>query len=361
MSLKLSLLAGAAILAVSASAQAAELRGTYVAFEGGATFINSQGFFQDYIYSSSNFTYSEYHGDFDAGWAVFGSVGYAFNNNLRTEIEVGYRRNSFSELEQLFTGSTPNAALSTDGHLSEFSLMANLLYDIHLSRRLTLSLGAGAGGDLARLDVGAIGFKDDDWRFAWQGIAGLNYAIGDRTQLFLNYRYLTVDAPAYVNDSDPAVTHRVIFFNDLEKQTVTVGLRYAFNGEDAPPPPPVQPPAPPPPAPPAAPKQFVVFFGFNKSSLSAEAQQVVNDAAATAKETGAASIVIVGHTDSSGSDGYNEALSKRRATAVKGALVGLGIADDKISTSGKGETELMVQTGDGVKEPQNRRATIDLN
>ena len=104
----------------------------------------------------------------------------------------------------------------------------------------------------------------------------------------------------------------------------------------------------------------MVFFGFNKSNISAEAQQVIADAASTAKEKGAVSILIIGHTDSSGLDSYNEALSLRRAAAVKSALVNLGIEDGKISSTGKGEAELLVQTGDGVKEPQNRRATIDL-
>jgi len=46
---------------------------------------------------------------------------------------------------------------------------------------------------------------------------------------------------------------------------------------------------------------------------------------------------------------------------VRSSLVSKGIGDNQISTSGRGETELMVQTGDNVKEPQNRRATIDLN
>jgi OmpA-OmpF porin, OOP family len=46
---------------------------------------------------------------------------------------------------------------------------------------------------------------------------------------------------------------------------------------------------------------------------------------------------------------------------VKDGLVGRGIPAEAISTGGRGESELMVQTGDGVKEPQNRRATIDLN
>ena len=53
-------------------------------------------------------------------------------------------------------------------------------------------------------------------------------------------------------------------------------------------------------------------------------------------------------------------LSVRRANAAKSGLVNEGISPSAISTTGKGETELLVQTGDGVKEPQNRRAAIDL-
>jgi outer membrane protein OmpA-like peptidoglycan-associated protein len=88
---------------------------------------------------------------------------------------------------------------------------------------------------------------------------------------------------------------------------------------------------------------------------------VVAEAAASAKAQGSARIVVVGHTDTVGSNAYNEALSLRRASAVKDELSRLGVSPDAISTSGKGESELLVQSGDGVKEPQNRRATIDLN
>ena len=69
---------------------------------------------------------------------------------------------------------------------------------------------------------------------------------------------------------------------------------------------------------------------------------------------------IVGHTDTVGSPSYNQNLSECRADAAKTNLVARASPDGAISTSGRGEAELMVQTGDGVKEPQNRRATIDL-
>jgi OOP family OmpA-OmpF porin len=69
---------------------------------------------------------------------------------------------------------------------------------------------------------------------------------------------------------------------------------------------------------------------------------------------------VVGHTDTSGSPSYNQKLSERRANAVRAALEALGIPEDNIHVSGRGEGELMIETGDGVKEPQNRRATIDM-
>ena len=74
-----------------------------------------------------------------------------------------------------------------------------------------------------------------------------------------------------------------------------------------------------------------------------------------------ASVRIVGHTDTVGSNAANQKLSECRANAAKANLTGKGVAEGAISTSGKGESELTVQTGDNVKEPQNRRATVDLN
>jgi OOP family OmpA-OmpF porin len=115
-----------------------------------------------------------------------------------------------------------------------------------------------------------------------------------------------------------------------------------------------------PPQPAAEPEQFVIFFGFNKCNITAEADAVLSEAASAAKTTGAASILIVGHTDTVGSNSYNQKLSDCRASAAKSGLVSKGINEGQISASGRGETELLVKTGDNVKEPQNRRATIDL-
>jgi outer membrane protein OmpA-like peptidoglycan-associated protein len=107
-------------------------------------------------------------------------------------------------------------------------------------------------------------------------------------------------------------------------------------------------------------KNFVIFFGFAKCNITPEADAVLSEAAAAAKDGGGASVRIVGHTDTVGSPSYNQKLSECRAGAAKSNLVSKGVPDGAITTSGKGEGELMVQTADGVKEPQNRRATIDL-
>jgi outer membrane protein OmpA-like peptidoglycan-associated protein len=107
-------------------------------------------------------------------------------------------------------------------------------------------------------------------------------------------------------------------------------------------------------------KTFIVFFDFNKSDLLAEAQQVVAEAVRTAKKTGAVRVLVTGHTDTVGSASYNQALSEKRAAAVKTQMVADGLADGEITTVGKGFNDPLVRTGPNVKEPQNRRAVIDL-
>jgi OOP family OmpA-OmpF porin len=103
-----------------------------------------------------------------------------------------------------------------------------------------------------------------------------------------------------------------------------------------------------------------VFFDFNKANLTAEAAQVVQQAVTTALSDGRVRVVITGHTDTVGSARYNQALSERRATAVKNEMIREGLNANDIMTVGKGFSEPLVPTGPGVREPQNRRAVIDL-
>ena len=115
-----------------------------------------------------------------------------------------------------------------------------------------------------------------------------------------------------------------------------------------------------PPAPPPAIRRFVVFFDFDKSNLTAEAKDVVAHAVTTAKETGMVRVVITGHTDTVGSQRYNHARSERRAGTVRAELVRLGLEARDINAIGASFSDPLVATGPGVREPQNRRAVIDL-
>ncbi len=119
-------------------------------------------------------------------------------------------------------------------------------------------------------------------------------------------------------------------------------------------------PAAPPPPPPAATakKSFIVFFDFDKSNITSQAQTTINDAVAAAKAGNSARVTLTGHTDRSGSEQYNMALSLRRAEAVKANMIKQGIPASAIVVIGKGESQPLVPTADGVREPQNRRVEI---
>src|SRR6185295_12947018 len=109
---------------------------------------------------------------------------------------------------------------------------------------------------------------------------------------------------------------------------------------------------PPPPAPPPQPVQaasFMVFFDWDRSNLSQQALNTIKQAADQFRATGKARITATGHTDTSGPENYNMALSLRRANTVKDALVRDGVPATAISVVGMGEKGLLVPTADGVR------------
>ena len=143
-------------------------------------------------------------------------------------------------------------------------------------------------------------------------------------------------------------------------------VRLETASRPAPPPPSAPAPAPTtaPLAPPAPAAQtagdFTVYFDFDSWTLKAEQLKVLDDVISTARNGGQANINIVGHTDTSGSSEYNQALSVRRANVVVEALVHMGARRAALHASGVGETDLAVATEDGVKEAKNRRTVITL-
>jgi len=105
---------------------------------------------------------------------------------------------------------------------------------------------------------------------------------------------------------------------------------------------------------------YQVYFDFDSWSLTAEDLTTITQAVAAAKAGAQSRITVVGHTDTSGSAAYNLKLSVRRAGVVKDTMVQMGARPEAIQVSGVGETDLAVQTPDGVKEARNRRAVITL-
>ncbi len=105
---------------------------------------------------------------------------------------------------------------------------------------------------------------------------------------------------------------------------------------------------------------FIVFFDFDRFDLTPQAQQIVAQAAMSARNSGNIRVVVTGHTDTVGSQTYNQALSERRAQTVENEMVRLGLNPNDITTEGRSFSDPLVQTGPGVREPQNRRAVIQL-
>jgi OmpA-OmpF porin, OOP family len=159
--------------------------------------------------------------------------------------------------------------------------------------------------------------------------------------------------------------------------TPATGLQ-GCDGVPVPPPPPA--PAPPPrppaaaPAPAPAPAPVVVpaptsekvtfaadaFFDFDKSVLKPEGKAKLDDLVGKMSGLNLEVIIAVGHTDSVGSDKYNQALSIRRAEAVKAYLVGKGVEKNRVYTEGKGEKQPVADNKTAEGRAKNRRVEIEV-
>jgi len=104
-------------------------------------------------------------------------------------------------------------------------------------------------------------------------------------------------------------------------------------------------------------RQEVIYYEFDKGQ-SVETRSTIGRILDIGDYCNVDNIRVVGHTDSSGATSYNLALSKRRAKDARDELVRQGIDGARITSEGKGETELAVQTGDNVKEQLNRRTEV---
>jgi OmpA-OmpF porin, OOP family len=143
------------------------------------------------------------------------------------------------------------------------------------------------------------------------------------------------------------------------------------NGKCVSPPPPVvveqpKPVTPPPVAPPVVPSSEKVsfaadaLFDFDKAVLKPEGKAKLDDLTSKLQGINLEVIIAVGHTDSVGTDAYNQKLSVRRAEAVKAYLQGKGIEANRIYTEGKGEKQPVESNKTAAGRAKNRRVEIEV-
>ena len=328
------LMLAAALVAVPATLQAQTVTGLYVAAGVGINQLLDT--------SINNIPGSKLTSNL--GFAGLGSVGFGFGNGLRVELEGNYRQQS-SKI-QAGGVSTSNFTTRTYGP------MVNLLFDIDLKAPVVPYVGVGIGAQWANVR-GSGNNQTSKAAAAAQAIVGVAFPVTPNLSLTAEARALGWLGDAKFNNS--------VSVKNPVNVSGLIGLRYAFGGMDkmssasqtA-----VAAPAPVVKAEDA--RTYLVFFDWDKSDLTARAQQIIADAAGASQRLAVTRIEVAGHADRSGTVPYNQTLSMRRAQTVAGELVKLGVKKEAIAISAFGESKPLVPTAEGVREPQNRRVEIVL-
>ncbi|MFZ4762889.1 MAG: OmpA family protein [Alphaproteobacteria bacterium] len=296
---------------------------------------------------------------FDSSWGAEGAVGYDYGNNWRTELAIG-------QVQADANRNDVGTALSGDATIN--TAMFNSYYDFDIGSPFKPYVGLGLGvatADLGSLNTGKGSILTDrNTGLAGNILAGVNVTMTQQWSMNIGYKYLQTGL--YKDEGRPNGLKE-----DLHVHQALVGLTYRFSAPPtttpavkpvvaaAPvvpaPQPKVQPPVQ---AEPAKPVKYTVFFDFDQSNITPQARQILDQAALNAKSGKITHIDLIGHADTSGGVQYNQKLSEKRAVAVANYLAGKGVAKKEMSVSGKGKSQPLVPTADGVKEPQNRRVEI---
>ena len=111
---------------------------------------------------------------------------------------------------------------------------------------------------------------------------------------------------------------------------------------------------------PARPFSYLLFFNTATTELTAQSRASLNEVRQKIKGFPAAQVTVIGHTDRVGTVEANDALSLKRASAIRDMLIQIGIPKDAIEVVGRGEREPLVRTADGQAAERNRRVEIKL-
>jgi len=109
---------------------------------------------------------------------------------------------------------------------------------------------------------------------------------------------------------------------------------------------------------PARATSFMLYFLEGTDEFSEESKPLVDAVFSEIAKRPVPDIVVIGHTDTVGSDRSNDALALQRAEMVRGELIRRGVDAGNITAVGRGKRDLLVPTADGVAEPRNRRVEI---
>jgi OmpA-OmpF porin, OOP family len=319
----------------------------YVGGEGGWTYLPDQ---TDHTNLPADF-----HVRYDSGYSIGARVGLQWHS-WRLEEEYAYRQNDNSHFD---VGGANISPLRGNRH--SHAIMTNVLYDIPLGWPVVPHIGAGVGAlevvDRVKTTPSGVHLININWLAGYQAIVGLRYDLHRNISFELDYRFLapfqTPDFWVANNNGPPNWIH---YRTGYDTQNIVASLVFRCCAAPA-----VAPPAPPPPPPPPQSAQiFLVFFDWDRDVVTPEGLQILRKAADVWHAGAPVRIQVTGYTDRSGSAGYNQRLSERRAANVATVLVGLGVPRDRMTVSGRGENDNRVPTADGVREPQNRRVEIVL-
>ncbi len=343
------------------------ISGLYVGFGAGGNYLQ-----QERVQASPGLGLAPKRLSTQIGGVGVGSVGYAFGNGLRIELEGDVRHNRVRQLTGFVNGSGPTAS---GGDQFAYGGMVNALFDMDIGYNWIYPyFGMGAGVMATQMDgLHAYGTQNNlrlgvsGWstNFAYQGIFGLGFPLAAVPGLSLTaeYRFLGVlDAPGFHGAdniaSGPGRGGRTGNFNISSdyNHSFLMGVRYAF--DTAPPPPPPAPVVPQVQAAPA--RTYLVFFDWDRADLTDRARQIIAEAAQASTHVQYTRIEVQGNADRSGTPAYNQRLSLRRAQTVAAELVRQGVPRTAIDIQAFGDTRPLVPTAPGVREPQNRRVAIIL-
>ncbi len=372
-------LAAATCLSLPMAAHAQPVTGPYVSLGFGTSIENptNASSVQPGFFKSRSGTYTGKN-QFRPSYAGVGAVGFGFGNGFRVELGGDFMRNTRHSVDATSPSSGSFHNVATGGE-NKYGPMVNGYYDFSVGLPVYPYIGAGVGYQWVSLNSdfktpytsinnNSYSYGGTQGSFAYDVIAGLSYPIPMVPGLSLTgeYRFMQLVQSRNYTLNRPAVTlipasqfGAHVKIGQESSHTFLIGLRYQlFNA-------PVMAPAPAP-APLAAPapapaKTYLVFFDWNKYDLTPRATQIIAEAASDSKTTKVTTINVSGYTDTSGTPTYNQGLSIRRAKAVAVKLMADGVPAAEISIHGFGETHLLVPTGPGVREPQNRRVEIVLN